>query len=56
MNNRNAGYLAVSGAAAAALLYVLIGIEVLVVGESKSGANDILGFGLSGGTSSGGTP
>jgi hypothetical protein len=50
MNSRNARYVAVGGAAAAAVLYFLIGFEVLVIGESKTGANDILGFGLSAGT------
>ena len=50
MNTRNARYLAVGGAAAAALLYLLIGFEVLAIGESKSDANDILGFGVSAGT------
>ena len=50
MSTRNARYMAVAGAAAAALLYFLIGFEVLVIGASRSGANDILGFGLSAGS------
>ena len=50
MNERTARYLAMAGAAAAALLYFLIGFEVLVIGESKTGTNDIIGFGLSAGT------
>ena len=50
MNTRTARILAVAAAAISSLLYFLIGFEVLVVGESKTGTNDILGFGLVTGT------
>jgi hypothetical protein len=50
MLTRNMRYLAVAGAAAAALLYFLIGFEVLTISKPTSGTGDILGFGLSAGT------
>lgn len=50
MNTRTARIVAVAAAAISSLLYFLIGFEVLVVGESKTGTNDILGFGLVTGT------
>jgi hypothetical protein len=46
MSVRTARAVAMAAAAASAILYVLIGFEVLDVGTSTSGANDILGFGL----------
>lgn len=42
---RTIRYAAVVGAFAAAVLYLLIALEVLRVGESTSGTNDIFSFG-----------
>ena len=41
---------AAAAAAGSAILYYLIGFSVLFIGESTSGENDILGFGLTVGT------
>jgi hypothetical protein len=46
MSIRTVRAVAVAAAAASAVLYVLIGFEVLDVGNSTTGTNDILGFGL----------
>ena len=46
MSIRTVRAVAIAAAAASAILYVLIGFEVLEVGTSKTGTNDILSFGL----------
>ena len=49
MTAPRARWVGTAAAALSALLYLLIGIEVLSIGEARSGANDILAFGLSAG-------
>lgn len=46
MNARWTRRVAAGAAAGAAVLYVLIGFGVLFIGESTTGATDLLGFGL----------
>jgi hypothetical protein len=46
MSIRTVRAVAIAAAAITAVLYVLIGFEVLNVGTAKSGTNDILSFGL----------
>ena len=46
MGIRTGRTVAVAAAAASAILYILIGFEVLDVGSSRTGTNDILSFGL----------
>jgi|KBSMisStaDraftv2_1062788.scaffolds.fasta_scaffold912930_2 hypothetical protein len=46
MGIRTMRTVAVAAAAASAILYILIGFEVLDVGSSRTGTNDILSFGL----------
>ena len=49
----HARMLATAAAGLSAILYLLIGLEVLSIGEARSGTNDILGFGLGAGAAFG---
>jgi hypothetical protein len=46
MTGPHARLVATAAAGLSAFLYLLIGLEVLSIGEARSGSNDILGFGL----------
>jgi hypothetical protein len=50
MTRHTARYIAAGAAGVSALLYYLIGFGVLDIGESTSGTTDLVGFGLSAGT------
>ncbi|HVM25612.1 MAG TPA: hypothetical protein VM253_09470 [Candidatus Limnocylindrales bacterium] len=50
MSLRTMRLVAAAAAAGSAVLYYLIGFGVLFIGESTTGENDILGFGLTVGT------
>jgi hypothetical protein len=50
MSRHTARSIAAGAAGVSALLYYLIGFGILDIGESTSGTTDLLGFGLSAGT------